>query len=70
MDHLFLIPVAMAAGSIQDATPLTTVLLKALQFLLSTVGIVGIIGMVIAGVWYLTASGDEKRMQMAERSLR
>lgn len=67
MDYLFLIPVAKAAGSIQNATPLTTVLLKILQFLLSIIGIVGIIGMVIAGVWYLTASGDEKRMRVAKQ---
>ncbi|MBP9728276.1 MAG: hypothetical protein KBD27_02765 [Candidatus Moranbacteria bacterium] len=68
MDNFFFIAVARAAGgSIEDATPLTTILINALQFLLSIVGIVGIIGMVIAGVWYLTAGGDEKQMQIAKR---
>lgn len=62
----FLIGVAQAAGPIEDATPLTTVLLNILQFLLSVAGIVGIIGIVLAGVWYLTAGGDEQRMRAAK----
>jgi type IV secretory pathway VirB2 component (pilin) len=63
------IAVAQAAGPIEDATPLTVVLMNILQFLLSVAGIVGIIGIVIAGVWYLTASGDEQRMRVAKSAL-
>ncbi len=60
------ISVARAAGPIEDATPLTTVLLNRLQFVLSVAGIIGIIGLVVAGIWYLTAGGDEKRMRVAK----
>lgn len=68
MDTFFFVSIAHAAGgSIENATPLTTILLNALRFLLSTIGIVGIIGMVIAGIWYLTAGGDEQKMRVAKQ---
>ncbi len=68
MNTFFFISVAHAAGgSIENATPLTTILMNALQFLLSIIGIVGIIGMVIAGIWYMTASGDEQKIRVAKQ---
>lgn len=67
MNQIFFIPVVSAAGSIENATPLTTVFMNILQFLLSTIGIVGIIGMVLAGVLYLTATGDERRIRVAKQ---
>lgn len=67
MNTFFFISVARAAGSIQNATPLTTILMNALQFLLSIIGIIGIIGMVIAGIWYTTASGDEQKIRVAKQ---
>lgn len=60
-------PVAHAAV-ITDATPISQVLQNILSFLLSVFGIVGIIGMLVTGVLYLNASGDEKQMQFAKRA--
>jgi len=68
MENFSLVLVAHA-GAIADATPLTTVLANALSFLLSVAGIVGIIGTVVAGTWYLTAGGDEERMKVAKRAM-
>lgn len=62
------IPTAQA-GVITDATPLTSGLFNVLQFLLSIAGVVGIIGIVVAGSWYLTAGGDEERMKKAKRAV-
>lgn len=67
MNTLSFIAIAHGAGSIENATPLTTILMNALQFLLSIIGIVGIIGMVIAGIWYTTASGDEQKIRVAKQ---
>lgn len=55
-------------NSISDAVPLTQILNNVLQFLLSIVGVVAIIGLVIAGLLYLTAAGDEKRIRLAKLS--
>lgn len=59
---------AEAAGVIEDAVPLSKVLLNILNFLLSVAGIVGIIGLVVAGIWYLTAAGDEGRIRLAKKA--
>ena len=61
------IPVAQA-GVITDAKPISQILLDALSFLLSVAGIVGILMLVVAGIMYLTAGGDEKRMQFGKRA--
>ena len=61
-------PVAEAAGVITDAKPVSQILVSVLNFLLSVVGIVAIIGIVVAGILYLTASGDEKRMRLAKQA--
>jgi hypothetical protein len=66
MRHFLLFPVAHAAGVITDATPFSKVLLNILNFLLSVAGIIGILGLVLAGVWYLTANGDQKRIRLAK----
>ncbi|MFZ3031695.1 MAG: hypothetical protein WA082_01545 [Candidatus Moraniibacteriota bacterium] len=67
MIEYFLIPTAYA-GVITDATPISQVLISVLNFLLSVAGIVGIIGLVVAGVLYLTAGGDEGRIKLAKRA--
>lgn len=68
MQKFFATPVAQAAGAITDATPITQVLLNGLNFLLSVAGIVGIIGMVVAGILYLTAAGDEGRIKLGKQA--
>lgn len=60
------IPTAWA-GVITDAKPVTALLGSVLNFLLSVAGVVGIIGLVISGVWYMTAGGDEGRVRLAKR---
>ena len=49
--------IALNAGK-----PLSEIAMNTLQFLLSVVGILGIIMLVIGGITYLTASGDEHRI--------
>lgn len=60
------IPTAWA-GVITDAKPVTALLGSVLNFLLSVAGVIGIIGLVISGVWYMTAGGDENRVRLAKR---
>lgn len=67
MQTIFSIDVARA-GVITDAPPISLGLLNILQFLLSVVGILGIIGLVVSGALYLSAGGNEDRMQMAKRA--
>jgi predicted anti-sigma-YlaC factor YlaD len=69
MQNFFQIDIAYAVtGSITNAPRITHILLNALQFLLSIVGIVAIIGLVFAGFIYLTSGGDEKRITYAKKS--
>lgn len=67
MEFFSLVSVASAAGTIEDAVPLGRVLVNTLQLLLSIAGVVGIIGLVVSGIWYLTAGGDEQRMRVAKQ---
>ncbi|MCX6765479.1 MAG: hypothetical protein NT136_00755 [Candidatus Moranbacteria bacterium] len=69
-DFCFIIPfVAVAnAGVITDAPTVAEVLYKALQFLLSVFGFLAIIGLVISGVLYLTAAGDQRRIEKAKKA--
>jgi cytochrome bd-type quinol oxidase subunit 2 len=63
-----MIEIAQAAGVIEDAIPISKVLSNILDFLLSVAGIVGILGLVVSGIFYLVARGDEelaKRAKMA-----
>lgn len=54
-------------GVIAKATPIAQILANVLNFLLSVAGVIGIIGLVVAGVLYLVASGDEGRVRLAKR---
>ncbi len=68
MFDFFLIDTAFAAGSITNAPQVADILLNILYFLLSIVGIVAIIGLVVAGGFYLTAGGNEQRITLAKRA--
>lgn len=63
----FFFPVAHA-GVITDAVSVSSILSKVLQFLLSIVGVVAIIGLVVSGILYLLSGGDEKRATVAKRA--
>lgn len=66
MRCFFDIPV-VHAGAISDAPRLTESFLRVLNFLLSIAGIVAILGLVVAGLLYLSAFGDEKRIELAKK---
>lgn len=55
------------AGIISDAPKLSSVTLNALNFLLSVFGIVAIISLMIAGIFYLTAGGSEQQIETAKK---
>jgi len=57
------------AGVITDAPPITSILLHILNFVLSLVGILGIIGLVVSGILYMTSAGDEEQMRLAKKAL-
>lgn len=59
--------VAHAAGVIEDATPIGTVLGNALSFLLSVAGILAILALAVSGVLYASAGGDERRAETAKK---
>ncbi|OGI16159.1 MAG: hypothetical protein A2878_03355 [Candidatus Moranbacteria bacterium RIFCSPHIGHO2_01_FULL_54_31] len=67
--HTFsLIDTVLAAGVITDATPIAEILSNVLQFLLSIVGILGIIGLVVSGALYFFATGDNRQIAVAKRA--
>lgn len=69
MQNFFYIDTVYAiTGSITNAPRIMHILSNALQFLLSIVGIVAIIGLVASGIIYLTSGGDEKRATSAKRA--
>lgn len=59
---------AAQAGVISDAPSISHSLSNILQFLLSIAGILGIIGLVIAGGLYFFAAGNEKWVELAKRA--
>jgi len=56
------------AGVISSAPTFAQIGLKILNFLLSVFAMVAIIGMLISGMLYFFARGDERAMQKAKRS--
>jgi hypothetical protein len=56
------------AGVISDAPGISLVLYRVLQFVLLIFGSVAIIGVVISGILYFVAAGDEKILKQAKNS--
>lgn len=54
-------------SAIAQADTLTSISVKVLDFLLSIIGILGIIMLVIGGMTYLTAAGDEGKAEVGKR---
>jgi hypothetical protein len=63
-DGGFAVP-ASGTGNLKS-TSVGTLLGTILNWLLSAVGILGVIGFAISGIMYLTAAGDEKRIGTAK----
>lgn len=61
-----LVPLRASAGPILSAQPITVPLTNILNFLLSIVGVVAIIGLVIAGGMYFFAAGDMRQISLAK----
>lgn len=58
-----------AQGVIDNAIPLSQVMLNALSWLLSFFGIVAIVVLVFAGVAYVVSSGSPERAERAKRMM-
>ncbi len=54
---------------VDKALTIKEIALRVLDFLLSVVGILGIIGLVVGGAFYLTAYGDEDRIETGKKIL-
>lgn len=68
MAMLFLINDA-CAGVITDAPPISSFFDAVLLVLLSIVGTLSVIACVVAGIMYMTAGGDSKRVTLAKKAL-
>lgn len=64
-----LINIAYAAGVLDDAPTIPQLLLNILNFLLQMFGIVAIIALLVSGIFYLTAFGDEDRIKTAKQGM-
>jgi hypothetical protein len=62
-----LIQTAQASGVIEDAPTFAEILLNVFTFLLQVAGIIGIIGIVMAGLLYFFANGDRRRIATAKQ---
>ena len=59
-----------AGGSTQLPTgSVFSIITKIMNWLLGLVGIIGVIGFAIAGILYLTAAGDEDRINSAKSAM-
>lgn len=59
---------AYAAGVIENAPTLRQAGINVLNFLLSVAGIIAILALVLSGILYFFAAGDERRMEVAKKT--
>ena len=59
----------MSPYNVGGAPDIKVIVSKVLQFLLSIVGGLGIIGLVSGGIMYMTSYGDEDRMEKGKKIL-
>ena len=65
----WLIPLTAKAGPLTTAQPITVALTNILNFLLSIVGVVAIIGLVIAATMYFFSAGDMRQISLAKKMI-
>lgn len=58
---------AQAAGVIDDAPRISSVLGNVVNFLLSIVGTIAVIAFLIAGILYFLARGNQRQIDLAKR---
>lgn len=63
----FAIPTPGVTGT-SDA-PVSAIIVKVMQWLLYIVGFLGVIGFAISGIMYLTAAGDDDRINKAKNTM-
>ena len=62
------LPTSGDAGGI-SADSVYVVIQRLLWYLLGIIGILAVVGFVISGIMYITAAGDEDRVEMAKKML-
>jgi len=66
-----LIPINIAhAGVITDAPAFKTIGINILFFLLSVAGLIAIMSLVVSGIIYFFSAGDERKMQVAKKTVK
>ncbi len=64
-----IVAVAHAAGVIEDATPITTVIANAFSVVILSAGSIAMLSFTVAGILYVTAGGDEPRIRQAKNAM-
>ena len=54
---------------LEDVEGMQTVMGRVISLLLTSLGMLGIIGLVIGGIWYLNAGGNEDKMEIGKKTL-
>lgn len=65
---LLALPIAASAGVIDQAQLLSVGLTNILDFLLSIIGVIAIIGLAISGFMYFFAAGDMRQIALAKKT--
>lgn len=60
---------ALANSSALPGGTVVNIITQLMMWLLLLLGAIAIIGFVISGIWYLTAAGDEERMERGKRGM-
>lgn len=66
---MFILISDVYAGVITDAPPISSYFDAVLMFLLTIIGTLSVIACVVAGMMYMTAGGDPKRVTLAKKAL-
>jgi len=61
--------VAHAAGVIEDAVPISKILSDTLSFVLGAAGVLAMVSLVVSGLLYVMAQGNETGMRQAKQAL-
>jgi type IV secretory pathway VirB2 component (pilin) len=62
------LPTSLQAGGLSDAS-FYEIIKRLLNYLLGFIGVLAVVGFVVAGIMYITAAGDENRMENAKKML-
>jgi len=57
------------SGLIEDATPIPVIVARVMNFLITIVGMLSLVGFVVGGILFITSGGDANRAQTAKRAV-